>query len=175
MVDIDGDAVLVTVVTDTVHCGQARIQILLLKAIWVFIPTIRKPPGFDFFILIADNSLLENWHKSGIDDLTTMGLESMGVEVSLKHIEELLHNTHLAQPLPEEGDCGAIWNAVDHTKPDKLLKGESVVHLEFKFFIAKVQKLLENEHLEKDQQINPLAPCIAHAFVLIALVKQWAE
>ena len=40
---------------------------------------------------------------------------------------------------------------------------------------AQVEKLLENEHLEKDQLINPLAPCIALELVLIALVKQWAE
>ena len=78
----------------------------------------------------------------------------------------------LAQPLAQEGNCGGIWNAVHHTEPDKLLKGAPVVHLEFKLFIAQVEKLLENEHLEKDQWINPLAPCIALALVLIALVKQ---
>jgi hypothetical protein len=47
--------------------------------------------------------------------------------------------------------------------------------LEFKLIIAQVEKLLENEHLEKDQWVNPLAPCIALALAVIALVKQWAE
>jgi hypothetical protein len=32
--------------------------------------------------------------------------------------------------------------------------------------------LLENEHLEKDQRINPLALCIAIAFLSIALAKK---
>jgi len=102
-------------------------------------------------------------------------LETLGAEVSLKHLEELLDHSRLAQPLPEEGDCGGIWNAVHHTEPDKLLQGASVVHLEFKLFIAQVEKLLENEHFEKDQRVNPLTTCIALALMLIALVKQWAD
>ena len=99
----------------------------------------------------------------------------MGAEVCLKHLEELLDNFRLAQSLSEEGDCGGIRNAVHHTKPDKLLKGAPVIHLKFKLFIAEVEKLLENEHLEKDQRINPFAPCIGLALLDIALVKQWAE
>ena len=151
-----------------------------MQAIWVFIPALRQPPGFDFIVLIAGILLPGNRDKSRIDDLTSTGFETLGAEVSLKHLEDLLDHSRLAQPLFEEGDCGGIWNAVDHTKPhhtkpDKLLKGASVVHLEFKLFIAQVEKLLENEHLEKDQRINPLAPCIALALVLIALVKQWGE
>ena len=147
----------------------------MLQAIWAFIPALRQPPGLDFFVLLAGIALLGNRDKCRIDDLTTTGLETLGAEVSLKHLEELLDHSRLAQPLPEEGDCGGIWNHVHHTKSDKLLKGASVVHLEFKLFIAQVEKLLENEHLEKDQRVNPLAPCIALALVLIALVKQWLE
>jgi hypothetical protein len=41
--------------------------------------------------------------------------------------------------------------------------------------IAKIEQLLENEHLEKDQRINPLAPCFIFALMRIALVKQWTE
>jgi hypothetical protein len=37
---------------------------------------------------------------------------------------------------------------------------------------AEVEKLLENGHLEKDQLINPLAPCIALQFLSLALAKQ---
>jgi hypothetical protein len=40
---------------------------------------------------------------------------------------------------------------------------------------AEAEKLLENEHLEKYQRINPLAPCIALALLSIALVKKWAK
>jgi hypothetical protein len=142
---------------------------------WVFIPALRQPPCFDFFVLLAGIALLGNRDESRIDDLATAGLEALGAEVGLKHLETLLDNFRLAQSLSEEGDCGGIWNAVHHTKPDKLLKGAPVIHLEFKLFIAEVEKLLENEHLEKDQRINPLAPCIVLALLHIALVKQWAE
>ena len=114
----------------------------MLQAIWVFIPALRQPPGFDFFVLLAGIALLLLWRslrlgsrdKCRIDDLTTTGLEILGTELSLKHLEELLDHSRFAQPLPEEGDCGGIWNAVHHTKPDKLLKGASVIHLEFNLF-----------------------------------------
>ena len=96
-------------------------------------------------------------------------------EVCLKHLKELLDNSRLAQSLSEEGDCGGIWNVVHHAKPDKLLKGASVIHLEFKLVIAEIEKLLENEDLEKDQRINPLSFCIAFALLNIALVKKWPE
>jgi len=48
-------------------------------------------------------------------------------------------------------------------------------HLEFKLFIAEVEKLLENEHLEKDRRINPFASYVALPLVVVALVKQRAE
>jgi hypothetical protein len=64
--------------------------------------------------------------------LTTTGLETLRAQVSLKHFEELLDNSRFAQSLSEEGDCGGIWNAVHHAKPDKLLKRAIVIHLEFK-------------------------------------------
>jgi len=35
-----------------------------------------------------------------------------------------------------------------------------------------VEQLLENKHLEKDQQVNPPAPYIAPAILIIALVKK---
>ena len=68
-----------------------------------------------------------------------------------------------------------IWNAVHHSKTHKLLEGAPVIDLEFQLFIAEVEKLLENEHLEKDQRINPLAPCVIFPLKHIALIKQWAE
>ena len=105
-------------------------------------PALRQPPGFDFFVHLAGIALLllsrslrlGKRDKSRIDDLTATGLETLGAEVSLKHLEELLDHSGLAQPLPEEGDCGGIWNAVHHTEPDNFLKGAPVVHLEFKLF-----------------------------------------
>jgi hypothetical protein len=44
-----------------------------------------------------------------------------------------------------------------------------------KFFIAQVEKLLEHQHLEKYQRINPLATSIALALLRVAHLKQWAE
>jgi len=69
----------------------------LLQAIWVFIPAFRQPPGFDFFVLLAGIALLllrrslrqGNRDKSRIDVLTTTGLETLGTEVRLKHLEEI--------------------------------------------------------------------------------------
>jgi hypothetical protein len=63
----------------------------------------------------------------------------------------------------------------EKNKPDKLLKGAFVIHLEFELVIAEAEKLLENEHLEKNQRINSLAPCIALSLLSIALFKKWAE
>ena len=102
-------------------------------------------------------------------------LESLGAEASLKHLEELIEHSRLAQPLPEECDCSVIWNAVHHTKPYKFLKGASIIDLEFKLVIIEFEKLIKNEHLEKDQCINPFAPCIALAIMLIAIEKKWAK
>ena len=134
-----------------------------------------QPSGFDFLVLLAGIALLGNRDESRVNNLTTTGLETLGAQVCLKHLKEFVNNPRIAQSLSEEGDCGGIWNAVHHAKPDKLLKGASVVHLEFEFVIAEVEKLLENERLEKDQRINPLAPCIALALLSIALVKNWAK
>jgi hypothetical protein len=147
----------------------------LLQAIWVFIPALRQPSGFNFLVLLAGNALLGNRDESRVNDLTTTGLETLRAKVCLKHLKEFLDNSRLAQTLSEEGDCGGIWNAIHHAKPDKLLKGASVIHLEFELVIAEVNKLLENEHLEKDQRINPRAPYIALALLNIALIKKWAE
>ena len=155
----------------------------MLHAMWIFIPALRQPPGFDFFVLFAGIALLllsrslrlGNRDESRIDDLATAGLEALGAEVCLKHLEKLLDNFRLAQSLSEESDSSGIWNAVHHTKPDKLLKGAPVIHLKFKLFIAEVEKLLENEHLEKDQRINPFASCVALPLVRVALFKQRTE
>jgi len=71
-------------------------------------------------------------------------METLGAEASLKHLEELIDHCRLAQPLSEEGDCGGIWNAVHQTKPDKFLKGTSVINLEFMLVITKIEKLMNN-------------------------------
>jgi len=99
-------------------------------------------------------------------------LETQGAEVCLKHLEELLDNSRVAQSLSEECDCVGIWNAVHHAKPYKLPKKRLVINLKFKLVIAKVEKLVENENLRKDRWINPLASCIALALLSIALVKK---
>ena len=113
--------------------------------------------------------------ESRIDDLTATGLVALRAELSLEHLEELLNHLRLAEPLPEEGHWGGIWNAVHHPKSDKLVKGKPIIHLEFKLLLAEVEKLLENEHLEKEQRLNPLAPCVALAIMRLSLIKQWAQ
>ena len=90
--------------------------------IWVITPAFRQPPGLDLFVHLAGIALLGNRDKSRNDDLVTTCLEILGPEVSLKHLEELLDHSSIAQPLPEEVDCVGIWNPVHYTKPDKLLK-----------------------------------------------------
>ena len=90
-----------------------------------------------FLCSLRGYCVVRNRDKRRIDDLTTTGLEPLGAEVSLKQLEELLDHSRLAQSLSEEGNRGGIWNAVPHAKPDKLLKGASVIHLEFKLVNCK--------------------------------------
>ena len=66
--------------------------------------------------------------------------------------------------------CG-IRDRVHCTKLNKLLQRTQVIHLEFKLFIVEVKKLLENEHHEKDQRINPFAPCVALPIMRVAVIK----
>jgi hypothetical protein len=79
------------------------------------------------------------------------------------------------QSLPEGGACGSILNDIHHSKSGKLLQGAPVLDLAFKLCTAEGEKLLEIKHLEKDQRINPLTPCIALAHLRIALIKKWVE
>ena len=55
---------------------------------------------------------------------------------------------------------------------NKLLEGTPIIHLEFKLFIADIKKLLEYKHLEKDQRINPLSPCVTLPLECVALIKK---
>jgi hypothetical protein len=89
MVHIDADAVFVAIVVDTIFLNPSSVQVLLAQAIWVFLPAIRYPPRFDFFVLLVRVSLFRNWHKSRIDDLATTGLQSLGSKVLLKEFEYL--------------------------------------------------------------------------------------
>jgi hypothetical protein len=147
MVNIDTNDILMALVTKVVVCCQARILILLLEAILIFIPALRKPSGFDFLVLLTGIALLGVRVESCVNNLATTCLETLVGHVCLNHLKEFIHNSSLAQSHPEGADCGGIWNAVHHAKPDKLLKEAFVIHLEFKLFVAEVEKLLENEHL----------------------------
>jgi hypothetical protein len=119
--------------------------------------------------------LLGNWNKRCIDDLATAGLQALQTQVSLEHPEKLLDHPCLSKPLSEEGDCGCIRNAVHHAKTDKLFEGAPVIDLKFNLFIAEVEQLLKNQHLEEYQRINPLSPCIALPLLYIAFLKQWVK
>jgi hypothetical protein len=47
--------------------------------------------------------------------------------------------------------------------------------MEFKIFVTKVKALLECEHLEQDEGIDSLGPCIALAGLRVACFKEWTE
>ena len=49
----------------------------------------------------------------------------------------------------EEGHCSCIMNSVHNAKANKLLKGSPFIYWEFNLFIARVEKLLEYQHLKK--------------------------
>ena len=91
--------------------------------------------------------------------------------MTLKHLEEILDHSSHSKCLLEEGDSGGIWNFDHHSKTHKPLEGAPFINLKFQLFIAAVEKLLENEHLEKDQRVNPLGPCVIFPLKYIALIK----
>ena len=83
MVNIDADAFLITVVVDAILFDPAGVQVFLLHSIWVFVPAIRVlyRPGHDFLVLFAGIALPGNWDQSFVDNLTAMGLKTLGAEV----------------------------------------------------------------------------------------------
>ena len=118
-----------------------------MQSIWVFIPALRQPPGFDLFVLLAGIALLllrrslrlGNRGKSRIDDQTATGrcFGGPGSEGIPQTSRRALQSLPFKQSVSEKGDSRAIWNAVHHTKPNKLLKGAPVIYLEFKLFNRK--------------------------------------
>ncbi len=142
---------------------------------WVLIPTMRQATGLNFHVLFSAIALLGNRDQSRINDLTTTGFEALFSEESLKLLEELFDDACFAKTFPEESHSCGVWNIVHHPKTYELLKRSPVIDLEFKFFIAQVEKLLEHQHLEQDQRINPLATSIALALLHVTHLKQWTE
>ena len=59
--------------------------------------------------------------------------------------------------------------------PKSIFRKPPVIHLEFKIFVYKVKALLECEHLEQDEGIDYLGPCIALAGLRVACFKEWTE
>ena len=55
-----------------------------------------------------------------------------------------------SKPLSEKREGDGIWDVVHDAKTHKLFEGTPVIDLKFKLVTAEVEKLLENEHLEKD-------------------------
>jgi len=75
-------------------------------------------------------------NKSGINDLTTAGLEALVSQVSLMHLKKLFDYTSLAQALSEESHSCSIRNIIHYTKANKLFEGATVIYFEFDLFIA---------------------------------------
>ena len=117
------------------------------QAVWVFIPVFGQPSGFEFLVRLAEMALQPlrgslrpgNWDERHIDDLTATGLEPWEWKSASNISKNSSTTPTFAQSLPEEGDCDGIWNDIGHIKPDQLLKGASVVHLELKLFTAEVE------------------------------------
>ena len=136
---------------------------------------MRQANGFNFLVLFSAVALLWNWHQSCINDLTTTGFEALFSKVSLKLLEELSNHVCLANTFSEDSHGCGVWDIVHYPKTYELLKGSSVIDLKFKFFIAQIEKLLEYQHLKKNQWINPLATNVALALLLVPHLKQWTE
>jgi hypothetical protein len=141
------------------------------QSIWIFIPALWMPSCFDFLVLVAGIVLLWNRDKSGIDDLTAASLQALRTQVSLEHLEEFLDDLRLSQSLSEEGDRGCIRNAVHYAKHDKLFEGAPVIDLKSNLFIAEIEQLLKDQHLEEDQRINPLSPRVALPVLRVGFLK----
>ena len=95
--------------------------------------------------------------------------------MSVSQLEEFLDDLRLSQSLSEEGDRGCIWNAVHYAKPDKLFERAPVVDLKLKLFIAEVEQLLQNQHLEENQRINPLSSSVDLPVLRVASLKYWSK
>jgi hypothetical protein len=118
---------------------QRAEKILLPQAILIYLTAFGQPAGFDFFVLLTGIAFQGNWDESCVDDLPAAGLEALGAEVCLKHLQELFNQSRFTQSLPKEGNCSCIWNGMHDTKTNKHLEGAPIIHLEFKLLIANVK------------------------------------
>jgi hypothetical protein len=99
---------------------------------------------------------------------------------NLLAIDKLIHccaklsglDSYLYRKLLVTSDLlSCIRNNVHNVKVNKFLKAAPVIYLEFDLFIAQVEKMLEYQHLKKNQWINPFAPYIALALLRVAPIK----
>ena len=105
MVDINADAVLIAVVTEAVLFGQRASKFFRCKRSGFSSQPSRQLPGFDFFVLLAGIALLllrrslrlGKRDENRIDHLATASLKTLGAQICLKHLEELLDHSLLAQ------------------------------------------------------------------------------
>ena len=72
-------------------------------------------------------------------------------------------------------DKRGIWTIIHHAKSDRFLKEASVIDLKFKLLIAEVEQLLENQHLEQNQRIHPLASRVAPSLLRVTSLEQWPK
>ena len=94
-------------------------------------------------------------------------LRTLRVVVFLKHLQEFLHNSRLAQSLTQEGDCGYIWNAVHNANPNKLLIRSSVIALVFEIirFSPKILTKLQPKPCKSQR------PCLVFKILLTHCLK----
>jgi len=50
-----------------------------------------------------------------------------------------------------------------------------IIYLEFSFIIAKIEMLLDHQHVEEDQQINSPQTSITFALLGITFFEQWSK
>ena len=75
----------------------------------------------------------------------------------------------------EQRDRGCIRNRIHHTQAHKLLKPAAVIDLELRFLVTQVEQLLQHQHLEHDQHVNPFATRRALPLFPEGTLQQWTQ
>ena len=167
---INADIALVSVMINTIFFPMS-IKIPLSQATWVDVPFLGQISSLDDFILRSSISLHKNRYKSGMNNLTIAGFQTLRSQLLLKTIEKFFINPSFVKLFTKKCDGCYIWNCVHHTKADEFLVGSLVVDLESKLSITEVKRLLQYQYYEEDMWIDPSPACIAFSLIGISLFK----